>query len=78
MGKLNADTGQITAEVDANELRELRRDAARYRWLRKHLTDAHAVFMKEDRTLHSFYFDCEGDIDLDAAIDAASNGANYL
>ena len=62
----------------AEKAQEIRRNDVRYRWLRKHLTDAHAIFRKADGFLHSFEFDCEGDIELDAAIDAAmcEQGAN--
>lgn len=54
----------------------LRKDAERYRWLRQHVTDTHANYRDVNGHLQSFDFDCEGDVDLDDAIDTAMAGAN--
>ena len=71
--------GLVASKSEQREearLAALERDAARYRWLREHVTDTHANYRDVNGHLQGFDFDCEGDVELDAAIDAAMKGAN--
>ena len=73
--------GYMSEDADGEYVRHediaaVLKDAERYRWLRKHATDTHANYRDVNGHLQSFDFDCEGDVELDAAIDAAMKGAN--
>ena len=76
MGKLNVDTGVITAEIEAGEIAALRKDAKRYRWLREH-------FRFANDSMRELWFDpvlepndSGVQDDLDQEIDRAMTGAN--
>lgn len=86
-----ANPATVLALLDENEAlqaecEKLRKDAARYRWLRSHdrVSDKHEDGMGPPGTVGMVfisqgdgYAEAEGGDDLDAAIDAAMQGANH-